>query len=154
MNIYEINKEIMGCIDLETGEIINFERLKELKLEKNEKIENIALWIKNLNAESEAIKEEIKALSERKERKEKKLEQLKEFLSNILENQKFETARVAISYRKSASLNILDEAKIDKQFIKEVITTSIDKMAIKEAIKAGQVVEGAEIVEKQNIQIK
>lgn len=154
MNIYEINKEIMDCIDLETGEIIDFEKLQELKIERNTKIENVALWIKNLIAESEAIKEEMKSLSERKERKDKKVEQLKEFLSSVLENQKFETARVAISYRKSSSLNIIDEAKINKQYIKEVTTTSIDKMAIKEAIKLGQAVEGAEIVEKQNIQIK
>ena len=45
MTIYEINEEILNCIDLETGEIIDIDKLNELQLEKDAKIENVACWI-------------------------------------------------------------------------------------------------------------
>lgn len=153
-NLYEINKEILECIDLETGEIIDFEKLNQLKLERNQKIESIALWIKNLVVEEEAIKKEIETLAERKKSKAKKIEQLKEYLGNALEYKKFETPKVAISYRKSDSLNVIDENQINEKFIKITETRSIDKTAIKTAIKNGEVIEGVELIEKQNIQIK
>ena len=35
MNLYEINNEILNCVDEETGEIVDFERLQELQIEKN-----------------------------------------------------------------------------------------------------------------------
>lgn len=46
--IYEINEQIMQCIDFETGEVIDADKLDALQLEKDKKIENIACWIKNL----------------------------------------------------------------------------------------------------------
>ena len=65
MTIYEINEEILNCIDLETGEIIDIDRLNDLQLERDAKIENVACWIKELKAEAEAIKAEKLVLAER-----------------------------------------------------------------------------------------
>lgn len=155
-SLYEINKAIMECIDTETGEILDEEKLKELSMDRNDKIENTALWIKNLKSEVEALEKEKTILAERQAIKEASIERLKKYLTDALEGNKFETARVALSFRKSESLNVLDETKIDRKFFKEkvVTTISIDKMAIKEAIGNGENVEGAVIVEKQNLQIK
>ena len=47
MTLYEIDNAILDCIDLETGEIIDVDKLNELQLEKETKIENVALWIKD-----------------------------------------------------------------------------------------------------------
>ena len=38
-NLYQIKNEILNCVDMETGEIIDFDRLAELQLERNAKIE-------------------------------------------------------------------------------------------------------------------
>lgn len=46
MNLYEIDTEILGCVDMETGEIIDDGRLDRLQMEKEKKIENIACWYK------------------------------------------------------------------------------------------------------------
>ena len=51
MTLYEIDDAILNCIDEETGEIIDAEQLDKLYMEKEEKLENIALWIKDLKAE-------------------------------------------------------------------------------------------------------
>ena len=58
MNLYEINEALYGCVDEETGEIIDAEKLEALSLAFDEKVENIALWIKNLLADAAAIKAE------------------------------------------------------------------------------------------------
>ena len=59
-----------------------------------------------------------------------------------------------ISFRKSESIEITDEESIDKQFIKEKISTTIDKTAIKKAIKDWLEVKGAELKTNNNLQIK
>ena len=43
MNLYEIDREILACIDYETGEILDSQRLEMLEMEKEKKIENIGL---------------------------------------------------------------------------------------------------------------
>ena len=47
MTLYEIDNAILECIDLETGEIIDTDKLDALQLERETKIENVALWIKD-----------------------------------------------------------------------------------------------------------
>ena len=72
MNLYQIDAEILKVIDFETGEVLDEDKLEELQMSKNEKIENILLYIKNLNADAEIIKAEEKALAERRKAKENK----------------------------------------------------------------------------------
>ena len=61
MKLYEIDEQILGCIDAETGEIIDADMLNALQIERDAKIENVALWIKDLKAEAEAYKAEKQA---------------------------------------------------------------------------------------------
>ena len=39
MNLYQINSEILGCVDAETGEIFDVEKFEELSLERDKVIE-------------------------------------------------------------------------------------------------------------------
>ena len=107
MTLYEINSQIDQIlsnieIDDETGEVlIDTTLLESLQIAHDVKIENIACFIKNLNAEVEALKAEEKNLYARRKQKEKTIERLTYMLDNDLQGQKFETARCKISYRKS-----------------------------------------------------
>ena len=65
MNLYDIDKAILSCVDMETGEIIDAEKLDELKMEKEQKIRNIACWVKELKAEAEALKQQKEAFAAR-----------------------------------------------------------------------------------------
>jgi hypothetical protein len=67
---------------------------------------------------------------------------------------RLETPPLKISFRKSESVEIDDESAISFAYLKEKITYTIDKTAIKEAIKKGEVVAGARLQVNQNIQIK
>ena len=157
MNIYEIEQAIVDLVDPETGEITDFDALNALSMARDEKIENVALWIKNLVAEAKAIREEEKSLAERRKAAENKAESLEKYLEQTLSGEKFSTAKVAISYRKSTAVNIADEETFAKTACPTYLVyqpAKIDRKAISEALKNGAIIEGAELVERNNIQIK
>lgn len=153
-SLYTINQEILNCVDLETGEILDEQAFEALQMERNEKLENIALWVKNLLSEAEALKAEEKAFAEREKKARNKAESLKRYLDSALKGQKFNTTKVAISYRKSTSVDVLDVEKLPEAYRKTVTTVSADKTAIGAALKAGELVDGATLIEKNNLSIR
>jgi len=152
-SLYEINQQMLECIDMETGEIIDLDKLEALEMERDTKLENIALWIKNLNAESEALKAEKLAFAARQKVAENKAENLRRYLTYCLGGAKFETTRVKVSFRKSQSVEIAEGATIPEEFLKYAEPT-VDKIGLRDALKAGAQLDGISIVERQNIQIR
>ena len=144
MNIYEIDNVMFSLIDEETGEIKDYEAFEELQMQKEEKIENAALWHKNLIAESKAIREEEKALAERRKSLEHRAESLKNFVNR--------------TYRKSTAV------EVDDEFIDYAMKNNNDlltfkrpepnKTAIKEMLQGGFDIPHAELVERNNMSIK
>lgn len=162
MQLYKIVKSIQkvfetptgDVIDSETGEVFNKKYLDDLRIAKNRKIENIACWIKNLQAEVEAYKKEEENFRIRRKQAENRIENLKWYLTNWIPGEKIETPRAKISWRKSEVVNILDENLIPSGYKSQKITEVIDKKEIKRAIKSGVAVAGADIQVNENIQIK
>ena len=158
MTIYEIDKEILNCIDPETGEIIDIDKLNELELERDAKIENVACWIKELKAEAEAIKAEKLALAERQKVAENKAESLKKWLAFALNGEKFKTAKCSVSFRKTESVEVTDEglSNLMKEH-DELLTYKApepNKKAIKDALKDGLSVQGVRLECNTSVIIK
>src|SRR5690606_21482992 len=153
-SLYEINKQLLDCVDADTGEITDTARFDELQMEYEEKIENIALWIKTLNADAEAYKNEKNAFAEREKKARNKAESLKQYLTDTLNGRKFTTLSVDINWRKSTSVEVIDQEAIPEQYLRTVTTVTPDKTEIAKALKAGEEIEGATLVERNNIQIK
>lgn len=157
MNLYQIKQEIEQaineCVDFETGEILDSERLDRLNMALNEKRENIALYIKNLVADSKAIDEEIKNLTARKKSINNKIDWLKQYLASDLQGNKFETPKVVVSFRKSKSVDIQPNAEIPNEFLIQQ-EPKLDKAGLKKAIQSGAVIAGVRIIEKSNLTIK
>lgn len=153
-SLYQIDQAILECLDAETGEIIDAEKLDALFMEKNQKIENIALWIKNLQADALAYKAEKDAFAARQKAAENKVESLKAWLVSALGGQKFSTAKCAVSFRKSEAVQVDDVNSIPAEWTRIKTTIELDKTAIKAAIKAGQEITGCKLVENTNISIK
>lgn len=153
MKLYEINQAIMDCIDMETGEIINEELLNSLQMERDAKIENVALWIKELKAEAEALKAEKLAFAERQKVAENKMESLKKWLVYALNGEKFKSVRASVTFRTSDKVEIADIDKLDKAYLRYK-EPEADKDAIKKAIKEGQEVAGATLVPSTSVIIK
>lgn len=142
-------------IDEETGEILfDAENLDALQAAFDAKLEACGLFVKNLEADAKAIREEEKALAARRQALERKAERMKDYILRNLDaaGGRFATPRLALSTRKSEIVNVYDLESIPQDFLK--VTTAADKTAIKKAIKGGAEVSGAAIVEKSNLQIK
>ncbi len=154
MNLYEIDKAILACIDPQTGELIDEAALTDLQMERTQKIKNVALWLKNLNASVTAYKAERDAFDERMKQAQKKAESLKRYLADALGGEKFVTDECAVSFRRSAAVTVFDEDKLPAEYVAEKVTKSPDKAAIKAAIKAGIDVPGAALVDNLSVQIK
>ena len=152
--LYEIDEDILKCVDFETGEIIDEEMLEALEMERDRKIEGIILWRKDLLAEMEAVKAEGKKLYDRAKVLENKSEQLKRYIEHALNGAKFKTERCAVSYRNSKSIVIDDVNLLPVAVWKDVSEDWISKSKIKELLEAGQEVKGAHQEERQSIIIK
>lgn len=163
--LYEIDKNLYQLlefdmvVDEETGEILFEESdIDNLLLSRDEKIENTGCYIKNLLSDIEQLKAEEKSLKERRQTKEKKVERLKKYLADsmlLFGDKKFETPRVALSFRKSKQVEIDEGVVLPEEFIKVKVEKSPDKTKLKDAIlKQGESFEGVRIIEKENLQLK
>lgn len=153
MTLYEINEAILGCIDGETGEVIDPERLTALQMERDKKIEGVALWVKNLKSDIEAVKAEKMAFADRQKALEKKLDSINEWLKNALDGQEFSTSKAVVSFRRTKSVKVVNVLDLDSKYLRYSEPTA-DKKAIKEALEAGETVEGAELVESVSMTVK
>ena len=152
--LYEIDNDIMACVDTETGEIVDESKLEALEMEREKKIEGIILWRKDILAEADAVKAEAQRLSARAKSCENKAEQLKRYIEHVLSGEKFKTDRCAVSYRKTTSVTIDDYRAIDSKYWKDVREDWISKSAIKEDLEKGVDIAGAHLEEKNGIVIK
>lgn len=160
MNLYEISAELLACVkdgdnivNVETGEVIDIDRLNALKMERKTKIENIGKWIIDLEAESEACKQRKMQFADRERLAQNKAKQLKQYLTDVLGGHKFKTDDISITFRKSDSVKVKDQSKVPERFLVPHDPT-VDKAAVKKELKAGLPVSGCELVTKQNISVK
>jgi len=96
----------------------------------------------------------LKQLADSYDKKVKRIENTMDYLLKTFKKTDFNTDLYKLSYRKSESVEIINEEMIPQEFKKEKITTAPDKVAIKEALKNWQEVPWASIITKQNLQIK
>jgi hypothetical protein len=145
-----INNEGEITPELETALIINKEQLQS-------KAVDYSYVIKSLDSDCDAIDAELKRLQQLKKVRTNLAERLKDTISNAMnlyEVEKIETPLIKLSFRNSESVEITNEQQLDAKFIVTKTVTSPDKKAIKDAIKNGEVVEGATISYNKNLQIR
>lgn len=159
--LYEIEKGLLEVIesgfyvDEDTGECWDFDSLEDLQADYMDKIEGCALYAKNLESDAKAIREEEKSLAERRRALENRAERIREYISRSMTstgNDKVETPRCRLSFRKTESVFVSDNARIPAEFVK--VTESPDKAALKRAIKEGREFDGVWINTGRSLQVK
>jgi len=133
------------------------DQLQITESQMKQKASGYAQVIRAMKYDNDVVDAEIKRLQAIKKVRKNTTERLENALSDAM--QQFEldvidTPTTKISFRSSQSVEITDENAIDKQFKTQIITTKIDKMEIKRAIKGGATVDGAELITNKNLQIK
>jgi len=162
MNIYKIQNEFQLIIaevinnegeitpELETALTINKEQLQS-------KAVDYCYVIKQLDYDCEQIDNEIARLNKLKKVRANLTDRLKNTVSSAMqlyEVEKIETPLIKLNFRNSESVEITNEQQLDAKFIVTKTVSTPDKKAIKDAIKNGEVVEGATINYNKNLQIK
>lgn len=159
MTLYEIDAAILALAN-EDGEITDYEALDALTMERDQKLENVACWIKDLTAEAKAIREEEKALAERRQKTENKAERLKGYLDHALQGQAFSSPRCKVAYRSSTSTVWDNEERVlnwlRRNRHKECYTTktTLSRSGIGDLLKQGVEIPGARLEQKMNLNVK
>ena len=152
-NLYEINAAILSCVDLETGEIIDIDQLHELQMEREQKIENVALWYKNLLSDAAQYAAEEAAFKKKKQQAQAQAERVKAYLLDALQGEKYKSARVSIHYSRSSRVVVDDVLNLPPRFVR-FAEPEPNKTEIAAAIKNGEEVNGAHLESSQSIIIK
>jgi hypothetical protein len=167
MKLYELTNDyraLMNAIDNEEiPEEAIADTLEAITGEIEVKADEIACLLKNLNADIAAFKAEETRLAERRKQKERAYERIKAYLAEELQKASVtsvDTARNKISFRKSESVYIANEAEflewalMNRDDLIKYGEPSPKLTEIKNAIKGGAVIEGCELRTNQNIQLK
>lgn len=168
MNLYEMNSEIRKYIDQlfesvdeETGEINADVKaaLDAMQEARNEKLENVAFYIKNLEAEALALKTEAAKLTARQKAAENHAARLKQYLiQNLTEadEKKFVSADSVISFSvtEHKAVEVESVEALPKMYQRVTKKVEADKGKITEALKAGKKVKGAAFVINKSIRFR
>ena len=153
MKLYEINEAIESLIDTETGEIKDADALHNLQMSRNDKIHNIAAYIINLKSDAEQAEARAKVFAERAKHARNKAANLEAYLQSQLGGAKWKDDDFTVTFRKSIATEIYDEDAIPQGY-KKFVQAPLDRMAILRALKAGQNVNGARLVERVSMTVK
>ena len=161
-SLYNIAAEYQHLSDqlIESEGELTPELQELLSINKDEleyKGQSYAMVIKGYESDITVINSEIQRLIDLSTRRNKAIERLKNNLKAAMllyGYDKIETPLVKLSFRKSESVEIINEAQLDQKYMVEKITVTPNKVAIKNDIKAGIEVEGAVLSVNQNLQIK
>lgn len=171
MNLYEINGTILdimnnlGSVENEDLYTCMVQAIENLKMQEDEKLDNIASYIKQLDSETKAIKEEVKALNERAKAKENKAKRLKEYLLNYLElndRKSFESSKNLIKINKTVpSVHIENEQELinycethDLDFLLKYSNPTVSKSKIKEYLNDGNDLQGVSLKSGKALKLK
>ena len=157
MRLYDIDAAIESLIDEQTGEVLDYDVFLNHPMERDKKIENIALWIKNLDALSNAIAKEKKVLNERKLFCENRALELRERLSLILNGAEYKSAQALIQYH-DQDIVVTDDKFLDRavgigRYI-EYPPPMILYDALLLDLRRGKNIEGAWLQKKKGLVIK
>lgn len=154
--LYELTGQFLDIYNLELDEETKLDTLDSIdwETEYETKVENYIKVMKNLEADVEARKNEIKRLMELNKADEKKKEHLKDTLSasmSLTGHERVDTPLFKVSFRKSQAVEV-DEAVLPEAY--KVATWKADKKRLKEDLKNGLEIIGASLIERKNLSIR
>ena len=130
VTIYEIDQRIMDLVDPETGELMDLEAFENLRMEREQKIEGMALWVKELAATA----------------------------SFLLDGEKFQTPRCTVSYRRSTAVQLDEQEELVRglecngyDHCVSYKAPEVSKSEVGKLIKSGIPVPYASLVERQSL---
>lgn len=160
MKLYEIAPALRFAlddieVDPETGEILSADALHAVEAEAAEKIEATALYLRELDAEAKAAKDEADRMLARVKSMQKRSDYLKSMLLEALHaTGKVKTGRVTVSIRTTKAVEIAEGADLPEAYTTVKTTVSPNKVAIKQALLDGVEVPGCSLEARESVSIR
>lgn len=162
MNVFELNYAIKNLQDkAEKGEV-DPEALKDtlesLDLARDQKLDSVANWIEENNAKIDWLDLKLKQLREAKTHYKNQNDSLINYLTQALDDsgyKELQTKNHIIGWgRKSTRVEVPDVNKIPIDYVKRTEKITADKTKLKEDLKAGKEITGAELITSRKVVIK
>lgn len=157
MNLYELSVAFQEVQNMDLDPEVMQDTLDSIEDAIENKAENIAKLIRNLESDVSAYKEEEDRLKTKRQATENKVKWLKTYLEDNMKltgKTKFKSGMFNFSIQKNpASVNILDERIIPEEFLIPQLP-KIDKTSLKEILKRGIEVPGAELKQTEGLRIR
>lgn len=159
MNLFELNEKYR---ELEQRDDLDPETLKDTLDSINDsrevKLDNIANWIENNQADIDFLDKKIKQLQADKKSLINRTKSLMEYMTTVIDDSGFKELKTENHILKPrnyrASVYISNEKDIPSEFVKFKAVETIDKKAIYELLKNGETVRGAELKPNRKTVIK
>lgn len=158
-NLFQLNdqfKELSQRDDLDP--IVLKDTLDAIDDTRKEKLENLATWADQLKSEIDFIEEKQRTWRDEETYRKHKLAWIKQYMTDALDDagiKRFETENHLLSVRNfKASTVIDDEKKLPEAYTIQKVESHPNKIAIYQALKAGQEVPGAHLKPNRNTVIK
>lgn len=162
--LFELAAEYRGIAeklaDMDLDEVTVRDTLESVSGALEEKATNVALFARNLEATAAAIKQAESDMAARRKAIEKRAESLRRYLlenMNACGIKKIDSPYFSISVRDNpVAVDVFDAAQVPAEFMRqpEPPPPAPDKIAIRDAIKHGQVVPGCRPTVSQRLDIK
>lgn len=157
MNLYELSLSFQEVQNMELDPEVMKDTLDSINDAIENKAENIAKLIRNLESDVSAYKEEEDRLKTKRQATENKVKWLKTYLEDNMKltgKTKFKSGMFNFSIQKNpASVNITDERIIPEEFLIQQ-PPKVDKTSLKEILKRGIEVPGAELKQTEGLRIR
>lgn len=160
MKLYEIDSAIQEVYDqIEQNEGVIPDELESqldgLQMERAAKISNILKLLKNIGSDETALEVEITLLEKKLKAVQNRKQSVKNYLAYAIgEGNKFKNEIASVYWKKSESVLCPDVSFLPLKFVREKITKEPDKVAIKEALNKGEVIQGCSIMHKSTIVVR
>lgn len=159
MNLFELNEKYR---ELEQRDDLDPETLKDTLDSINDsrevKLDNIANWIENNQADIDFLDKKIKQLQADKKSLINRTKSLMEYMTTAIDDSGLKELKTENHILKPrnyrASVYISNEKDIPSEFVKFKAVETIDKKAIYELLKNGETVRGAELKPNRKTVIK
>nr|DAU75596.1 MAG TPA: resistance protein [Caudoviricetes sp.] len=154
--LYELTGQFLDIYNMELGEETKLDTLDSIdwQTDYENKVENYVKVIKNTEADIEARKNEIKRLTDLNRADKRKIERMEENLKEsmvVTGHEQVDTTLFKVSFRKSEAVEV-DDLLLPEAY--KVATYKPDKKRLKEDLKNGLEILGAELVERKNLSIR
>lgn len=165
MTLYEIDQallDMMETVDPETGEWAgNAEEWDHLNMERDQKLENTACYIKDLRVQIQGFRDEIMSLKRRQKILENKEAWLIENLKRSLAGANFETTRCTLRFKKNPETVKVTDKEACLRWAETYAPDAIKyaepelvKNDFKVILKNGVDVPGIELVRETRLEVK